>query len=134
MTDVPYHIERVNFETSDAFSRLSGERKTMSDIFDTPFEKIDIELAWSIFNKMYYDQLFKDTKGDHETLSNVYERIRSLERIYNPWAIKYWVMYLQEKGIMDSVEYSDGEVFFFTESYKPSINTLLTASPARLDS
>lgn len=137
----PEHIDRVNNETRNLFSQLRTEKMKILEIFrglQGPLSEehkkwyfdntIDISLAWEEFDKLAYQAIFQETKGDLEFLYDPYVRNRILSRIFNVWPIVYYVKQLEKSGIMEAIDLDGGQVYFFKPDYKQSINTLSTAS------
>lgn len=137
----PEHIDRVNNETRNIFSQLRTEKMKILEIFrgiQGPISEehkkwyfdntIDIALAWTEFDKIAYQAIFKETKGDLEILYDPYVRNRILSKIYAVWPIIYYAKQLEKNGIMESIDVDGGQVYFFKSDYKQSINTMSTAS------
>jgi hypothetical protein len=127
----PQHIQRVDSETGNMFRWIKADTRRMEDIFKLPHKNIDMELAWQVFDEISYSEWFSETAGDSEAMYDPQIKNKVLANICERWPLRYYIKFLKHKGIMDSVPTPDGEIYFIRESYKPSLNNILTASETR---
>lgn len=123
----PIHVDRVNTEIVGMFKYIGYDRPRMESLFQTSFDAIDLGLAWTEFDKIAYDTMFKETNGDLEFLYDPVTRGRIQAKILSRWPLSYYIKLLTSAGIMNVVDSQGSDLYFFKESYKPSINSLVNA-------
>lgn len=128
---LPIHIQRVDSETHNMFNWIKSDSRRLEDIFKLPRKTLDMDLAWREFDEISYSEWFKETSGDTEAIYDPFVRNKILTKICEQWPTRYYIKFLKEKGIMDSIVTPDGETFFIKEHYKPALNNVLTASETR---
>lgn len=130
---LPQHVDRINSETANMFSSLRGQRESMARALGIPFEKIDMKIAWRVFDGVAFNTIFKECGGDQEALYDPYVRARVMTATMQKWAILYFLEVCQQRGTLATVETQGSTIYFVPDRHKPSIKTLLTASstPAR---